>query len=173
MWQDFYLYLQTRYMLDPFYFNRFFADCEPLVTPYLMKVAMREPLRMSMQMLSLSDELEALVQARQAGKPVSKEEIAAKAQGIRELANKLRHDRSLGFIDQRKDQDLIGNDGGLDAVYRLHQMVVDLNTQLKAMYRETSTSTVSVDTLTQPSFGSLSKGIEKLSRSIENSAHGL
>ncbi len=132
---------------------------------------------MSMEMVSLADELEALVQARQDGKPVGKEEIAAKAQAIRELAKKLRRDQALGFVDQRKDQDLLAgsdiNRVGLDATARLHEMVTDLNTQLKAMYDETSTATVSVSTLTQPSFGSLSKGIERLSKSIENFAHGL
>ncbi len=164
-------------MLDPFYFNRFFMNSEPLITPYLMKVTMKEPLKMSMEMVSLADELEALVQARQDGKPVGKEEIAAKAQAIRELAKKLRRDQALGFVDQRKDQDLLAgsdiNRVGLDATARLHEMVTDLNTQLKAMYDETSTATVSVSTLTQPSFGSLSKGIERLSKSIENFAHGL
>ena len=176
MWQDFYSYLEARYMLDPYYFNRFFVNSEPLMTPFLMKVAMREPLKMSMEMASLTDELEALVQAQQSGEPVNKQEIAAKAQRIRELAKKLRHDQSLGFVDQRKEQDLLraSNDSvGLDAVFRLRQMVTDLNTQLKTMYDETSTSTVSVNTLTQPSFGSILKGIEKLSKSVENSAYRL
>jgi len=174
MWQDFYSYLQTRYWLDPFYFNRFFVNSEPLVTPFLMKVAMREPLKMSMEMASLADELEALVQSQQAGQPMDKQGIAAKAQRIRELAKKLRHDQSLGFVDQRKEQDLLkgSNDTlGSEAVSRLQQMVTDLNTQLKAMYEETSTSTVSVNTLTQPSFGSILKGIERLSKSVENFAY--
>jgi hypothetical protein len=38
------------------------------------------------------------------------------------------------------------------------------------MYTQNATSTVSVNALTGPSFDSLSKGIEKLSRVIENSA---
>jgi len=52
-------------------------------------------------------------------------------------------------------------------------MAVDMNTQLKAMYDQNSTATVSVQNLSQPSFESLSKGIERLTKVIENSAKHL
>ncbi|HXX63948.1 MAG TPA: hypothetical protein VEO56_09135, partial [Bacteroidota bacterium] len=67
MWQNFYSYLQTRYMLEPFYFNPF-TNGEPLLTPDLMKFALQESLEISTEMVSLADELESLVQAQQSGK---------------------------------------------------------------------------------------------------------
>ncbi len=173
-WQDFYGYLRMHYMMNGLYFSRFYRNCEPLVTPQLMRLTTREPLRLSLQMMTAVDELEAMLQAREAGKPVSKQEITAKAQEIRELAKRIRQDQALTFIDQRKDKDILKGNNieslGLESVARLREMVTDLNSQLKSLYAENATSTVSVNSLSQPSFESLSKGIEKLSKAIENSA---
>jgi hypothetical protein len=118
-----------------------------------------------------------MVSDLQAGKPVRKEDISEKAQAIREMAKKIRRDNSLAFIDQRTDKSTPKNEDfdnlGLEAVRQLRQMVTDLNTQLKGMYNQQTTSTVSVHSLTQPSFESLSKGIEKLTKVIESSARRL
>lgn len=173
-WENFYWYLQTRYMMNSYYFSRFMRNREPLLTPQLLRLSTREPLRLSMQMMTAVDELESMLQALQAGKPVSKQDIAAKAQEIRELARQIRKDQALSFVDQRKEKDIIKGENienlGFEAISQLREMVTDLNTQLKGMYTQNATSTVSVDALTQPSFDSLSKGIERLSRVIENSA---
>ena len=173
-WQDFYYYLQTRYLMNGLYFDRFYRNAEPLITPQLLKLTTREPLRLSMQMITAVDDLEAMLQALQAGKPVNKQDIAAKAQDIRELAKQIRQDQALSFVDQRKDKDILKGNNienlGLEAISQLREMVTDLNTQLKSMYTQATTSTVSVNSLTQPSLESLSKGIERISRVIENSA---
>jgi hypothetical protein len=173
-WNSFYDYLHFRYMMNALYFTRFYRNVEPLVTPQLLRLTTREPLRLSMQMMTAVDELEAMLEALQAGKQVSKQDISAKAQEIRDLAKKVRQDQALTFIDQRKDKDIFKGDNienlGLQAISQLREMVTDLNTQLKSLYTQNATSTISVSTLTQPSFESLSKGIEKLSRVIENSA---
>lgn len=173
-WQDYYYYLRTRYLMNSLYFTRFYRNVEPLVTPQLLRLTTREPLRLSMQMMTAVDELEAMLQARLAGKPVSKQDIATKAQEIRELAKKIRQDQALSFIDQRKEKDVLKGNNieklGLEAISQLREMVTDLHTQLKSMYTQNTTSTISVNSLTQPSFESLSRGIEKLSRAIENTA---
>jgi hypothetical protein len=173
-WQDFYSYLQMRYMLNGLYFTRFYRNVEPLVTPQLLRLTIREPLAFALQMMTAVDQLEGLLEARQAGQPVSKEDIADKAQEIRNLAKQIRSNEALTFIDQRKETDVLKEENiekrGLEAIGQLREMIVDLNSQLKGMYAQETTSTVSVSSLTQPSLKSLSKGIEKLSRSIENSA---
>ncbi len=173
-WQDFYFYLQTRYLMNGLYFDRFYRNTEPLITPQLLKLTTREPLRLSMEMITAVDDLEAMLQALQAGKPVNKQDIAAKAQGIRELAKQIRQNQALSFVDQRKEKDILKGNNietmGLEAISQLREMVTDLNTQLKSMYSQATTSTVSVNSLTQPSLESLSKGIERASRAIENSA---
>ncbi len=170
----FYDYLQTRYLMNGFYFDRFYRNSEPLVTPQLLRLTTREPLRLSMQMVTAVDDLEAMLQALQDGKPVNKADVTAKAQEIRELARQIRKDQALSFVDQRKEKDILKGDNietlGLGAINQLREMVTDLNTQLKSMYTQSTTSTVSVSSLTQPSLESLSKGIEKVSRVIEDSA---
>ncbi len=177
LWQDFLWSLRTRYLLDSYYFLRFYRNTEPLITPHLLKLAVREPLGLSSQMILAVDELEEMINDLRVGKPVRKQDISAKAQAIREMAKKIRKDTSLAFIDQRLDKTLAKDsqfeDLGLEAVRELRQIVTDLNTQLKAMYSQTATSTVSVQNLTQPSFESLSKEIEKLTKVIENSARHL
>ncbi len=173
-WQSFYWYLQNQYMMNRLYFTRFYRNREPLVTPDLLRRVVRQPYRLSMQMLTAIDELETMLQDRAAGKPVDKMEIAAKAQEIRELAKRIRTDEALTFVDQRKEKDILKGNNiealGLESINQLREMATDLNSQLKNMYTQNTTSTVSVTSLTQPSVDSLSRGIEKISKVIENSA---
>jgi hypothetical protein len=178
-WQTFLWHLQTRYgMLDPRYVSRFYRNTgEPLLTPQILKLALREPVSLSTQLVRAVDALELMLLDRQAGKPVNKQEIAEKTQVIRDLAKKIRQDHSMVFVDQRLDKNVIKgkevDNLGLEAIGRLREMALDLNNQLKQMYDQTKTSIVSVGNLSQPSIESLSKGIEKLSKVIENSARRL
>jgi len=177
MWQDFLWNLQTRYFLDAMYLSRFYRNSEPLVTPHLMKMVVREPLSLGTRMLAAVDELGTLVSDFEGGKPVPKQDITTKAQEIRELAKKIRKDNTLSFVDQRADKEVPKGENtetlGLETIRQLRTMAVDMNTQLKAMYNQNSTATVSVQNLSQPSFESLSKGIERLTKVIENSAKHL
>jgi len=177
MWQDFLWNLQTRYFLDAMYLSRFYRNSEPLVTPHLMKMVVREPLSLSTRMLAAVDELGALVSDFEGGKPVPKQDITTKAQEIRELAKRIRKDNTLSFVDQRADKEVPKGENtetlGLETIRQLRTMAVDMNTQLKAMYNQNSTATVSVQNLSQPSFESLFKGIERLTKVIENSAKHL
>lgn len=176
-WQQFIYRLQYYYVLNPSYFRRFYRNQEPLVTPQLVKMALRSPVALSLRMVGAVEELEALLADVRNGKTVDKQAIAAKSKEIRELASKIRKDDTLAFIDSGADKDvtkgLETNSISPEALAHLREMAVDLHTQLKALYASTTTSTVSVDALTQPSFASLSKGIEKLARGVENSSRKL
>ena len=173
-WNDFLFRLRSRYWLDNMYFSRFYRNSEPLLTPRLQKLAVRDPLMLSRQMLASIDDLAAALEARDSGQPVDKDLVIAKSQEIREMAKKIRGDDLLPYVDQRKDVDMLkGQDVknlGLSAVENLRQMTLDLNRQLRNLYDDTSTATVSVNELNQPSFSSLSKGIEQLCKVIESSA---
>jgi len=161
-------------MLNGLYFSRFYRNSEPLVTPELMKLTLRGPLTLSTQMLAAVDQLQLMVTDLQAGKQVAREDLSAKTQEIRDLARKIRQDESLTFVDRRLDQNVgKGNQFdnlGLGGIDQLRELATDLHTQLKSMYGQSATSTISVQTLSQPSFASLSKGIEKLTKVIETSA---
>lgn len=173
-WQNFYSYLRMHYFMNSSYFGRFYRNREPLMTPELLKLTMRQPLRLSMQLVSAVDELESMIKDQEAGKTVDRSAISAKTQEIRDLAKKIRQDESLAFFDQRRDKDVLKLshvDGmGLEAVGKLREMALDLNTQLKNMYSQTQPSTVSVQSLAAPSFESLTKGIDRLSKVIDSSA---
>jgi hypothetical protein len=175
--QNYYWRMRSMYMLNGLYFSRFYRNSEPLITPELMMLTLRAPLSLSAQMVAAVDQLQVMLTDLQAGTQVSKQNIAAKAQEIRDLAKKIRQDQSLAFVDQRLDQSIgKGNQFdnlGLAAIDQLRELATDLHTQLKGMYSQSSTSTISVQNLSQPSFASLSKGIEKLTKVIEASARRL
>lgn len=150
--------------------HRFYVNREPLITPQMLHLTLSTPLAASERLLAEVDALQALVDDKQAGKPVTKEQISAKTQEIRDLAKRIRSYQPLAFFDLGKKQDVAkGVDKlGLGAISQLREMALDMNSQLKSMYNQTATSTVSVNSLNQASFQSLSKGIEKLSKVIEN-----
>jgi hypothetical protein len=173
---SFFNYLQNNYwfemmQLRMFDFNRFYRNREPLVTPAIVQITMREPLSASQKLLASVDELQAMMDSAQAGKPVEKADIEAKTQEIRSLAKKIRQYEPIAYFDLRKSRDLTkGYDNlGPAAVSQLRELALQLNSQLKSMYDQKVTSTVSVNSLNQASFESLSKGIEKLTKVIENS----
>jgi hypothetical protein len=173
-WQQYMYQLQMLYYLSPTYFTRFYRNNEPLLTPQLMKLSLRAPVILSTRMLAAVEELEMMLAEAETGKAIDKAAISDKTKEIRELAAKIRKDEVLAFVDRGAEKDVMKglefDNPGLEGVHRLREMVVDLNNQLKGMYSETTTSTVSVDSLTQPSFGSLTKGIEKMAKAVENSS---
>jgi len=150
--------------------RRFYLNREPLVTPQMVHLTLATPLAASERLLAEVDALQALVEDKQAGKPVTKEQISAKTEGIRDLAKRIRSYQALSYFDLGKREDVAkgGDKLGLGAISQLREIAVNMNTQLKNMYNQTATSTVSVNSLNQASFESMSKGIEKLSKVIEN-----
>jgi methyl-accepting chemotaxis protein len=150
--------------------HRFAVNREPLVTPQMLHLTLETPLAASARLVTAVDGLQALVDDMQAGKPVPKEEISAKTQEIRELAKRIRSYPPLAFFDLGKRQDVAKDVDklGLGAIDQLREMALALNSQLKSMYSQSATSTVSVNSLNEASLQSLSKGIEKLSKTIEN-----
>jgi hypothetical protein len=175
-WQDFLFRLRTYYA---FYMDgtRFLRNSEPLLTPRLASLAARRPLVASAELMALVDELSSLLADARSGKAVDKKAIDATAEQIRRLAKQIRSDENLSFVDRRDDIDMAkaGNyeQLGLEAIERLQEVALDLNNQLKTLSEQSQTSTVSVDYLSRPSFDSLTKGIDKLTRVIQNSARRL
>ncbi|MBM3789728.1 MAG: hypothetical protein FJW35_05190 [Acidobacteria bacterium] len=173
-WNDFLYQLRMRYMMDAMYFSRFYRNNEPLMTPRIQKLALRDPLIISRALLAAVDDLGLMLEAHDARQAVDKEAILDKVKEIRSLAKAIRNDDLLPYVDQRKDVDLFkGNNVdrlGLEAIEELRALAVDLNNQLRNMYDQTSTATISISALTQPSFESLSKGIDKVCKVLEKSA---
>ncbi|MBN1566551.1 MAG: hypothetical protein JXA73_01805 [Acidobacteria bacterium] len=173
-WNDYFYYLRNYYNLNPMYLSRFYNNREPLMTPALLKITLRQPMFISTEMLKMVDQLEIMLRDSHAGKPVDREDIIAKSQAIRNMAKQIRQNRTLELIDIREKTDVLeGSDFdalSLESIGKLREMALDLNRQLTDMYSMTSTSTISVDSYKQHSFGSVAKGIEKLCKEIENSS---
>ncbi len=176
-WNDYYFYLNRYYNLNSAYFTRFYRNREPLVTPALLKLTLRQPLFISTQMLRMIDELEIMYRDSLAGKAIDKEALIDKAQSIRKLAKVIRGNRTLALIDIRDETNVYDekafNALSLESVAKLREMALELNQQLADMASMSSSSTISVDSYRDPSFESISKGIEKACKAIEKSSKRL
>jgi hypothetical protein len=163
--------------MSPFYFSRFYRNVEPLVTPEMLKLTLQRPIRLTSEMLDSIDELEAMLQNAQSGKPIDKTALLVKSKKIRGLAKQIRNNQTLSHIDLRKDKELyrVDKENSLspEALSRMREMAVDIDRQLRNLYRQPATSTVSVENYSEPSLESLAKGIEKICKSIENSSKRL
>jgi hypothetical protein len=171
MWNNYYSYLSTHFDVSPVYFNRFYRNTEPLITPVMLKLTLREPIGLSSEMLDSIDRLQEMLDAGLSGASTDRQVLVEKSRHIRELAKRIRHSQTLSYIDLRKNKSLYNNGEhdtfSPEAMQRLRGMATDLNRQLMNMYRQSSTSTVSVESYKEPSLESLTKGIEKICKVIE------
>lgn len=176
-WNDYYQYLNRYYSLNPMYFTRFYNNREPLVTPAMLRLTLRQPLFLSTEMLRTIDQLEMLYRDSLAGKAVDKEALIEKAQSIRKLAKVIRGNRTLSLVDLRSERNVVDADDfgalSLESIAKLRELALDLNHQLSSMFSTSSSSTISVESYKAASFESISKGIEKACKAIENSSRRL
>lgn len=172
-WQHFFSRLQNEYYFSPVYSRRFMVNREPLLTPSLLRIAVRKPLRLSSVLISELDNLDAMFLKMQNGEDVDKKQIALKIREIRDIAKEISKSSDWDVIDQRKDKDILKGLqlGGFSFEDRaqLREIATDLHTQLQDWYNSSSTNTISATSLTQPSIESLTKGIEKISKAMEKS----
>ena len=170
-WNNYYSYLSTHFDLNPVYFDRFYRNTEPLITPVMLKLTLREPIRLSSEMLDSIDRLQEMLEAGLSGASTDKQSLVEKSRHIRELAKRIRHNQTLSYIDLRENKNLYNNGEhdtfSPEAMQKLRGMATDLDRQLMNMYRQSSTSTISVGSYKEPSLESLTKGIEKICKVIE------
>jgi len=163
--------------MNPTYFMRFYSNREPLVTPAMLRLTLRQPLFLSTEMLRMIDQLEMLCRDSLAGKAVDKEALIEKAQSIRKLAKVIRGNRTLSVIDLRSERDVVDADAfgalSLESIAKLRELALNLNHQLSNMISTSSSSTISLESYKEASFESISKGIEKACKAIENSSRRL
>ena len=175
-WNNYYSYLFRYYSMSPAYFTRFMKNFEPLMTPAMLRITLRQPLFLSAEMLKLIDQLQLMYADMQAGKHVDKAAFITKSEMIRSLARQIRQDRTLSMIDIRKETDLYKNSGNAlsaESINQLREMTLNLISQLNEMYALTASSTISVNSYSEPSFTSVTKGIEKACKAIERSSKRL
>jgi len=172
-WQHFFSRLQNEYYFSPVYSRRFLVNREPLLTPSLLRIAVRKPLRLSSVLISELDNLDAMLLKMKNGEDIDKKQIALKIREIRDISKQISKSSDWDVIDQRKDKDILKGmqlaGFSLEDRARLREIATDLHTQLQDWYNSSSTNTISATSLTQPSIESLTKGIEKISKAMEKS----
>jgi hypothetical protein len=172
MWNNYYSYLSTSFDVSPVYFDRFYRNTEPLITPVMLKLTLGEPIRLSSEMLDSIDRLQEMLEASPSGASADRQALAEKSRHIRELAKRIRHNQTLSYIDLRENKNLYNNGEhdtfNPEAMQKLRGMATDLDRQLRNMYRQSATSTVSAESYKEPSLESLTKGIEKICKVIES-----
>jgi hypothetical protein len=144
----------------------------------MLRIALRDPLMMTREMLRAIDELETMVADKSEGKAADKNAIIAKSQEIRDLAKEIRQNQTISIIDvssnkvaQTGQDDHVALDP--ETISKLREMALDLNRQLTNLYSQPSASTVSVDSFKAPSFESQAKAIEKICKNIEQASKRL
>ena len=171
MWNNYYSYLSSSFDVNPVYFDRFYRNTEPLITPVMLKLTLREPIRLSSEMLDSIDRLQEMLEAGHSGASTDRQALLEKSRHVRELAKRIRQNQTLSYIDLRKNKNLYksGEHDAFnpEAMQKLRSMATDLDRQLRNMDRQASTSTVSVESYQEPSLESLTKGIEKICKVIE------
>jgi hypothetical protein len=171
MWNNYYSYLSSNFDVNPVYFDRFYRNTEPLITPVMLKLTLREPIRLSSEMLDSIDRLQEMLEAGHSGASTDRQALLEKSRHVRELAKRIRQNQTLSYIDLRKNKNLYksGEHDAFnpEAMQKLRSMATDLDRQLRNMDRQASTSTVSVESYQEPSLESLTKGIEKICKVIE------
>ena len=173
IWSQYYSRLVNHYGLNPNYFNRFYRNSEPLITPELLKLTLREPLQLSNRMLNSIDQLEEMLNDFSSGAVSDKKVLLDKSKEIREFAKQIRKNQTLDTIDLRGNENLYKEKGkdSLDpeAINQLRELAVDLDRQLRELISADSTAPISVESYQEHSLESLAKGIEKVCKSIEKS----
>jgi hypothetical protein len=172
-WNNYYSYLSTHFDVSPVYFGRFYRNSEPLITPVMLKLTLREPIRLSSEMLDSIDQLQEIFESDRS----DRQALVEKSKRIRELAKQIRRNQTLSNFDLRENKKLYSQREHAalspEAMQELRRMATDLDRQLRDMYRQSSTSTVSVDSYKEPSLESLTKGIEKICKGIETQSKKL
>jgi hypothetical protein len=163
------------------YLWRYRQGDSPL-TPHSMRIALQECVSASAGMLRLSDQLEGTILQYEAGRLTEKEfekQIDKTTKQIRKLSKKIRKDDFLDYIDQRQNDDVArfeeatSVEGLKSLVKQLRLLAFEIDSGLEAFNKEDMTRVVDVRELERPSFDSLTKGIDRLAKTIDRSAERL
>jgi len=147
------------------------------MTPAMLKIALRDPLILTREMLRAIDDLDSMLADARTGKTVDKNLIVAKSQEIRNFAKAIRQNQTIAVIDlsSKRAIDTGADTDALDAatIAKLRSMAVELDRQLVNLYSLPTSSTVSADSFRAPSFESQTKAIEKICKDIEHASKRL
>ncbi len=176
-----------RLLLDYGYLPRYdylgvYAQGVPPLSMDAVGLALRKSSSASERIVRLSSDLRLLLDDYEAGRLEEREfeELFSEKIGlIRRLARDVRQDFYVAYLDQGKDS----KPGSFEKAHtvaelralldELDQWAVDLRGGIQDFYDQDQTRVISVDSLSQPSLETLSRGISKLAKTIGQSARRL
>ena len=158
------------------YFSRYYTNNEPILNTKVAFYAMQIPLHNAKQMLAIANRLQEMrgKYAAQSGKGslLQDADFKSSVQKIRQLAHLIEKYPALEYLEVRKSNNLTEKMDSKDFETCLNQMdsfIRMLQSQFQTIMESESHAMVSVEQLSQPSFISLAKGIEKLAAQLEKS----
>lgn len=159
-----------------------YAQGDSPLTPDIVKLALQDSSQAAHSLVGLSEDLKQLLADFEAGRLDRKSfeaEFDRTLAQVRKLAKKIRGDYYLGYIDQRTETKIEAPQAAASLaelrplVDELHQMALEMQKGLSSFYTRDVTRVVSVQDLAQPSFRSISKGIDRISKTIGKSVDRL
>ena len=159
-----------------------YAQGDSPLTPRVVRLALRDSFLAAASLVGLTKELEPVLLDFQAGRLDRKgceREFGRILSEVRKLAKKIRKDDYLDYIDQRPKVKMPSPKKARSfaemqaLIAELRQLVVQMNQGILAFYDKDLTRVVKVADLSQPSFQSISKGIDKLAKTIQKSVDQL
>lgn len=159
-----------------------FAQGDSALTPRAIEMALNDSSLVAENLRSAALELRQIIldyQADHITQDQFENGVDRATDTIRDLSKKIRKDFFVDFIDQGREVDLGKSEkvASIPELLALSNELTQLSSQLRSdfdYYQENDvTRVIDVSALQKPSFESLSKGIDRLAKVIENSADRL
>jgi hypothetical protein len=163
------------------YLWRYRQGDSPL-TRHSMRIALQQCVSASAGMLRLSDQLERIVDQYERGELSEKDfekQVGETTKQIRSLSKKIRKDDFLDYIDQRKNKKVDSfpqatSVAGLRSLtQQMRLLAFEIDSGLESFNQKDMSRVVNVRELERPSFDALTKGVDRLAKTIDKSARKL
>ena len=175
------LFNRYRYLSAYDYLWRYAQDDSPL-TQEIVNLALSESSLAADSLIATASELESLIDEYEAGTMGQKSfevEVERTTKRIRDLSKQIRKDHLLGYLDQSPTTEVPSYDSA-KSVSELRELCQELNRAataiangIDAYYERDMTRTVNVNDLQRPSFGTMTKEVDRLAKTISKSADRL
>lgn len=160
-----------------------YAQGDSPLTKEVLEMAVRDSSYAAAQLVNLTEDLGRMLddyEAQRMDRKTFQAGFDDTLGQIRKSAKKIRTDYYLEYLDQRVEEKAGVLPGTVASVAQLrglvdqlHEMALQTQRGIVALYKDDLSRVISVEYLNQPSFKSLSQSIDKLSKTIEKSAERL
>ena len=175
------LLLRYRYLSGYDYMWRYAQDDSPL-TQEVVNLALSESSLAADSLIATVEELESLIDEYEAGILGQKSfevEVERTTKRLRKLAKQIRKDYLLEYLDQSPKAKVPSYDRARsiselrELCQELHRSATAVANGIDAYYEKDMTRVVNVSDLQRPSFGTMTKEIDRLAKTISKSADRL